>query len=121
VLIYKHARILALRTHTWTHASTYQYHEELILQTSARKVSHTSSLVISTNSQQQQKSFISRIGSDRMIAGAGFIFILFLFTVTVIIRGNFIITCGNVLLNLACRGHDGIRIDPTHGAPECGE
>jgi hypothetical protein len=34
-----------------------------------------------------------------MIAGAGFIFILF--TVTVGFGGNFIITCGNVLLNFS--------------------
>lgn len=47
----------------------------------------------------KKNDFISRIGSDRMIAGAGFIFILF--TVTVGFGGNFIITCGNVLLNFS--------------------
>jgi hypothetical protein len=54
-----------------------------------------------------------------MIAGAGFI--LTLFYLTGIFRGNLIITCGNVLLNLTCRGLDGVRIDSTHGAPKCGE
>jgi len=60
-----------------------------------------------------------------MTAGAGFTFIFILFAVTVIFRGDLVITCGNVLLNLACLsnggGHEGIRIDPTHGAFKCGE
>jgi hypothetical protein len=126
-VIYKYSRTPYTHTytegsHVWTYGSTNRTESFADLAKRAleeRESLTLARLLVPTHTETKKIMFLS-IASDRIGDRRRWFYFYFYFYLTVIYRGNFIITCDNVLLNLLVQR--GARWNPhrTHGPLECG-